>query len=235
MKIRSAIREVRLQVVLLIIVAVLHVLSARGAIPSQESLVAILKRFFENSGLPAVGLLSFTENIIGLNIYFPGSIVILVAMSLTAGNPALALLTFAAIVVPSAFAHFINYALGKLARREETQLSEKLPRGEPRLPHGQPGFLEFFLAFAHPHTAAIVSIRAGATRMSFRRFLGRFIVASAVWNTAWAIFMYNLGGFMQGAVGNWIILIYIYLLGWMVWDLWNCRRDLRTVVTSSEK
>ncbi len=219
----GAIRQVRLQLALFGILGALHVLSARGVIPNPNTLATTLRDFFQHRGLLAVGAVSLAENIVGVNIYFPGSVVILLAMSMTAGNLKLAFLTYLWIVVPSALAHMINYNLGRFGRGNVTKIPDDLA-GEPRPPHGEPSLLEFIIAFGHPHTAAVVSVRAGANRMPMNRFLRRFIPISLVWSTFWAILMYNVGDVLHGAAGNWIVLIYVYLILWTAWDLWQWHR-----------
>jgi len=218
------IRRVRLQLALLCILGALHVLSARGIIPDQNALATKVRTVFQEGGLPAVGALSLAENLVGVNIYLPGSVVILLAMSMTAGNLKLAFLTFLWIVIPSMLAHAINYNLGILGRGKIMKVSDNLA-GELSLPRGEPTILEFALAFGHPHTAAIVSVRAGASGMPVKRFVWRFIPVSLGWSTFWAALMYNVGGVLQGAAGNWVPLIYAYLILWTAWDLWQWRRS----------
>ena len=176
-----------------------------------------LRVFFQSNGLPAIGLLSLVENLVVANIYFPGSVVILLAMSLTAGNLQLAFVTFLWIIVPSAFAHAINYGIGRFGGAKVAKLTDGPPGGEPSM-------IEFALAFGHPHTAAFVSFRAGSSRMPPKRYISRFLPVSLAWSTFWAIVMYNVGGSVGGVAGYWIYLIYAYLILWAAWDLWKWRR-----------
>jgi membrane protein DedA with SNARE-associated domain len=205
---------VPLQTILLVLAGAVHALSIQGIIPDQVAMADSLRRFFQNEGLPAVGLVSFVESLVVVNLYFPGSVVILLAMSLAGGNLELALVTYLWIVLPSALAHAVNYGLGRFGATKIAKLLDGYSVREPSL-------LGFVVASGHPHTAALASVSAGWSRVPVARYFSRFIPVSMAWCTFWAILMYNIGWVAAGVTDYWIYLVYAYLILWMGWDLWR--------------
>ena len=194
-------------------------LSSLGWIPSVHELSDMLGRFFEKGGLPVIGMASFAENTIGLNVYFPGAIVILVAMALTAGDLPRALMTFLVILIPSMLAHLMNYGLGRwLGGR--VNVEGHTSGGDPsRFAKGRMWGL-FLASYWHPHLAAVTSYAAGTEGVGVGAFLRVFVVASLLWNSFWGIVMYNFGE-VAGATRNLIPLFYVYVVGWLLLGIWR--------------
>jgi membrane protein DedA with SNARE-associated domain len=105
--------EIRVQLLMLATISLLVVLGNLGLIPSPIDIAAYISDAFDRFGLPAIAMCSFLENIVGFNVYFPGSIVILSGMAWTAGNPLLALKVYLAIVAPAMLAQHVNYLAGR--------------------------------------------------------------------------------------------------------------------------
>lgn len=226
---KNVLRRVPLQFALLVFVGALHALSVLGIIRDQAAMAESLRQFFRNEGLPAVGLVAFVESLVVVNLYFPGSVVILLAMSLSAGSVELAFVTYLWIVFPSAVAHVVNYGFGRFGGAKIAKLLDGYSGGEPST-------IGFVLASGHPHTAALASVHAGWSRMPVARYFSRFIPLSVAWCTFWAIVMYNMDGVAGGVTDYWIYLVYAYLILWMCWDFWRRRGTpiLEKTATSSE-
>ena len=188
----------------------INLLAHFGYIPDTNELTEILSAIFNKYGLPLIALASFLENIVGLNVYFPGSIVILTSMSLTAGDPGKAVLVFIAIFLPSTLAQNANYLIGyfstKNLKKQNLIKLSKIKLG-----------LLFGSTFWHPHTTAITCMASGSEGLSYVVFLKYFIVFSLFWNVFWAITMYHFGYFAK-ATSNLTLFFYIYLVLWIAWD-----------------
>lgn len=179
----------------------LHLLGIVGAIPREDALLVGLTSWFETYGIWAIVPVALLENIAPINIYFPGSIVILAGMAITKGNPWLAFATFIAITVPSQIGQIINYRVGKLKATQDGCSPISL--------------LEFILAFWHPQTASIASLRCGNAGWSTKVYLCRLVVVATCWHVFWAIIMYNAGGTAKSLV--WLVwLFYGYLAVWII-------------------
>lgn len=209
--------KIKLQLLILTFLTTISLLSHLGYIPNTNELTETLITIFNKYGLPLIVLSSFLENIVGLNVYFPGSIVILTSMSMTAGDPRKAILVFIAIVLPSALAQNINYLIGhysikKLKKQNLTKLS-KIKLG-----------ILFGSTFWHPHTTAITCMASGSEGLKYTTFIKYFIVFSLFWNVFWGITMYNFGYFAK-AISNLTSLFYTYLILWILWDIANILKD----------
>lgn len=192
----------------------LFTLASIGLIPTIKELMVFLIAFFKSYGLIAVMLCSFIENIAGLNIYFPGSIVILSAMALSAGNPKQAILLFFIITIFSIFAHIINYYSAKKIKHLNIRNQDP------------PGLSEFLLSFWHPHFAAIVCVKCGWSDTPANLFLKRMISVAILWYIFWAIMMYYLGSLTVTKNPNRLIYVFcIYFILWGIWDIYTYKKE----------
>lgn len=179
----------------------------------------MLLTFFARYGAIVVAPISFVENLVGLNVYFPGSIAILTAMALSAGDPHKALATFVAITVPAFLAHQVNFVLGKRLRGREVGNT-----GRYKTVFGRNAL--FAGSLWHPHFAALACIDAGSQGLSYGLFLSAFAPWFAVWNIVWALVMYNFGLLLtRDSKGNPLILGFLAL--WLLWDFFDLGRLAR--------
>lgn len=216
-QIRSILDKIKSQLSILAFLIIINLLAYFEYLPDTDELTEILTAIFDKYGMPLIVLVSFLENIVGLNVYFPGSIVILTSMSLTAGDPKKAMLVFIAIVLPSTLAQNINYLIGcfstkDLKKQNLTKLS-KIKLG-----------ILFGSTFWHPHTTAITCMASGSEGLSYVVFLKYFIVFSLFWNAFWGIIMYRLGYFARAA-SNLSPFFYSYLVLWIIWDIVKILKD----------
>ncbi len=217
-------KKIKSQLILLIILSSLDILSRIGLIPTPVEFTSILKSLFEEYGLFSVAIISFAENIVGVNSYFPGSVVILVAMSLTTGNLKMATLTFISIYLPSIFSHHVNYFIGVIDKNKKDN-SDVINR-DVKISHKSNGFFNwrlisfYFTTFWHPHFTALSCLASGKENVSYRSFIANFLIVSFTWNLFWGITMYNIGN-----IGNTntslLPLMYSYLIIWSSWDIYK--------------
>ncbi len=217
------VRSILPQLTILGLLALLKVLSSAGLTPSLEAMAAKLTALFVTGGLPIIGMASFAENLVGLNVYFPGAIVIVIAMSLTAGDLPRAFATYAAITGPAMGAQVLNYLAGRFFgnRLRPAAATESRRRG------GSGVWAVFLTTFAHPHLAALTCFAAGSEGLRLRQFLVLLVVSGVLWSTAYATVIYNLGA-VAGATENLIPVFYSYAAVWLVWGIWAFFRDERT-------
>ena len=212
-------KKIRSQLILLIILLSLDILSRIGLIPTPNEFTSILKSLFEEYGLFSVAIISFTENIVGVNSYFPGSVVILVAMSLTTGNLRMATLTFIAIYLPSIFSHHVNYFIGAIDKNNKDNRDVKIS-------HKSNGIFNwklislYFTTFWHPHFTALSCLASGKENVSYLNFIVNFLIVSFTWNLFWGVTMYNIGD-IGNTNANLLPLMYSYLIIWASWDIFK--------------
>lgn len=204
---------IKIQLIMILIVTMLFCASFIGIIPTIYELLDYLKVLFQKYGVVAVMICAFFENIAGFNLYFPGSIVILTSMALSAGNPKMAFSLFVIISVFSILAHLANYLVFRLLDKKNDK-KENCPK-----------LSEYFLSFWHPHFAVVVSIKSGARGVPFIIFFKRMVVAAISWYIFWAVVMYSYGTLTvsKNAFGL-IWLFLLYLIIWTIWDIVNVRK-----------
>nr|VFK65072.1 MAG: membrane protein DedA, SNARE-associated domain [Candidatus Kentron sp. UNK]VFK71367.1 MAG: membrane protein DedA, SNARE-associated domain [Candidatus Kentron sp. UNK] len=209
----------RTQLFLAAFLLAMSLLSFLKIVPSTVEMGSWLELFFESHGLVAICMVSFIENIVGMNSYFPGSVVILVAMAMTAGDVEQALLTFSAIYLPAIFAHNTNFLLGRFGSGKmvmDTGVQNKVS-GKRSLA------LMYFLTFWHPHFTALSCFASGYEGIPYRKFAYLFFIISFFWNSVWAIFMYKVGGF-YGKESNLTFIMVIYIVLWGAYDYLKYRK-----------
>lgn len=209
--------EIHTQIILIIILLSINTLAYIGVIPTTSDLTETISNMFTKYGLPLVAIFSFFENIGGFNAYFPGSVVILTAMSLTAGDPFKAIITFLFIIIPSIAAHNANYFFGKFINSKKynnTNIVNKNSADTDKLSK----FTIFFSTLWHPHFAAITCIASGSEGLSYRKFLKYFLPACIFWNIFWGMVMYYFGDLVN-STSNLMPLFYGYIVIWALFDI----------------
>lgn len=216
---KKGIKRARAQVLVLLIVSVGGILRLFDVIPSAQELLQIGIAFVETYGVAFVAPVSFFENIVGVNVYFPGSIAILLTMASTAGDRVLAWLTFGAIVLPALASQILNFYVGRRflgGRRGAEAARRNYESGKANL--------AFWLLFWHPHTAALTCLDAGAQGVRFGRFIRLILPPFFVWNGFWGLTMYVAGEAVIGGAADNLPAVLILIVLWFAWDFFDIRR-----------
>lgn len=202
-RVRKGLRCALVPLIILGIVVGVNILGALGIIPTANQLALVLEEWFRAKGMVAVGGCAFVENLVGVNAYFPGSVVILIGMGATNGDPPRAAVTFVIIVCCSLLGQLASYVLGRLLHSSPQVVEARI------LP-----IWTFASTFWHPHFAAATSVTAGAGGMRLRAYLSRMVPVACLWYAFWGTLMYWMGG--VGEAGNWLSLVFIvYLMAWI--------------------
>lgn len=201
---------VKTPLIIISLYVTLYFLMNYNYLPPLEEIEILLISYYERYGLYAVALLSLIENIPGINVYFPGSIVILTAMAYSHGNPLLGLYTYLTIYSFAFVAYNISYYLGRLGASSN---NNKRSFKNKNL------FLVFLATLWHPHSASITCLASGENKIPYLKFLRILIITSFIWNTFWALLMYNIDIKLLITNGSLInILVIIYLFLWLGYD-----------------
>ena len=213
---RSLLKAVLPQLILLTLISLLYVLSLLGALPSPIELNRMLVDGFKEYGLPLIAICSFVENLVGVNAYFPGAFTILTGMSLTAGHPAKALVTYFAIYLPAYIANLISFFLAR-------SYPSPGPAGQPTHSNRLP-WVWFILTYWHPQLAALTAFAAGSHRqINARSFVQLSLSVSFGWSIFWGMLIYHFG-LLAHVVDHFALLFFIYVIAWALWDAWKFYR-----------
>lgn len=173
-----------------------------------------------------VAVFAMLENCVGLNLWFPGSVVIISSMAATAGQPGLAVRVFAAILLGSIVAQNCDYWIGRALRsRKLIEGGDLLMEGTITVTSKYWWFL-FAGAMWHPQSAALASLFAGTQGLPYARYLKYMISAGTIWGIVWGLTLYLVGGSLNVAE-NLDILVVICVAGWLGYNAWMAVRHGR--------
>jgi|WetSurMetagenome_2_1015567.scaffolds.fasta_scaffold01024_14 hypothetical protein len=187
-------------------------LSALKVIPPFEILVEILFSLFDKYGSLIVGPASFFENLAIANFIFPGSIVILTAMALTAGNLLKASWTFLFIWLGSLLGLIGSFVLGKILSRYGMQKST--------LVKGKSLAWQAAVTFWHPQFASMMCFSLGSNNVRLRSVAVPLLVINLLWNLFWGVLIYNVGPIFKDAETIKYLLVAVLLL-WLSWRFYK--------------
>lgn len=205
-------RSILPQILILTLVGFLYLLSLLGVIPSPAQLNGILVEKFKLYGIPLIAFCAFLENLVGVNVYFPGAFTILTGMALTSGNPSQAVVTYFAIYLPSYTANISSFYLGFLSRKENPVVTA---------PKKQNTLLWFFFTYWHPQLAAITAFSAGSSGLLTPQVFWRHSFAvSLFWSVFWGVVIYQFG-FAANFAENFVTLFLAYVVIWMAIDVFK--------------
>lgn len=191
--------------IVLLLLTTTQILSYFQIIEPPSSFLERVTQLLGSGSLFLIAAFSFFEGLMILNVYFPGSVVILFSMAATHGDPTRALATFGVIVAGSAAAHQLNFGFGRVVTGARSDL---VPQSQTRL-----DLSGALVSYWHPQLGSLYSTRAGAEGQSYSQFLVRFGIGFGFWNIFWGVLMYNLGR-VPVSGSEFLGLFYAYLLWW---------------------
>lgn len=206
---KDVVKSIAPQLVVIGVILILHILAWVSLLPPPRELPRLISELVAKHGFPLIVIASFVENLAGIGTYFPASVALVAAMASTAGDPHRASLMYCAIVLPAIAANIASYTLGYFTRTGDPQSA---PRSSRSLA------IWYFTTYWHPQLAAVTAMVSGAEGVPFLRYLAFFLPLSITWTIVWAVILYNAGRVFDGP--NVLMpLFYLYLTGWLLWDL----------------
>lgn len=212
---RDSAAAIRPQLILLVILIGLKMAKSAGLIPPPAEILQSIGSLLASGGWWLLLLVSFAEHLAGVNVYFPGSIVIFVSVSSLSGKPGVAFVTVLATIIGAVLAHQVNFLLG---RRFQERAPTALPPSAPRA--GSWGRVGMALMFWHPHLGALAAIVAGREGVRHRTATAIIVVSTVFWQALWGLLAYNVGqGLGRGDLGFWPMIGCVLI--WAGIDLWR--------------
>lgn len=198
--------------VILVIVISIEIGARLSIIPSTNALVGWLSSAMVSAGPASIFVFSCLEHMVGINVYFPGALVILVGMSVTVDNANLILPTFGAIVLGQLTGYILSFYAGRIFdfRKAST-------RGA-RQGGGRAASTVSFFTFAHPHSGALTAFSLGSSGAPFLIFFGSVTRALLFWSPFWAVVSY-FGLLRVVDEAGWDLVFFTYLGIWLAYIL----------------
>lgn len=209
--------SVKLPLLLILLLVGFDLLARLGILPPSQEVSEIINSALEIYGLIIIAPLAFLENIAGINIYFPGSIVILTTMAVSAGNPVRAVEIFLTYYVFAILAYHVDYFMGKPLRSKRIQLTSPQILASPT---NAKLWLRFLILFSHPQLASILCAQVGGEGYKYSDVIKYFLFFGFVWTLFWSVVMYSVGA-ITGPSIDLNILAYAYLLGLLGFNIYQ--------------
>jgi membrane protein DedA with SNARE-associated domain len=181
-------------------------------LPPEETMAQAAKEYLDRYGLVIVLISAYLEGLLVIGWYFPGTLVIVLALIFAAPHPPRFALT-AAIAGTGLLSAFVtNFFAGKYGWYRlllAFGLREPLDNAQKRLT--KYGLSAIFMTYWQANLASCTSTAAGILQFPVSRFLAYSFVAETLWITFWSSLIFFLGSAALSLVGFRMILFLIML------------------------
>lgn len=217
-----------LPLTLLFVFATIHLLWWVFEIPPADILVDQIETLFQTFGLPALFVVSVIEAMLVIGGYFPGGLVIVIAVVLA--DSAVGAVTTVAVAIAGLFiGHVCNYLLGRYGWYKllvKFNLTGSLKNAKERL--RKRGLITAFGTYWMSSVAAVLDTAAGVLHIYWFRFVVYSFTFTAFWGIFFGTLFYSVGETaIQWAVpeGSEFLLgvgvLVLWVIGLIVWDLYK--------------
>lgn len=183
--------------------------------PSPQELIQLSFNLI-NENKWVIFVAAFLEGILVINLYFPGSLVILVGMAQVGGQPVDAATVVGLVSLGFLSANCLNYFLGKFGWYRIFMWlgnDEVLAKNRERLRRHDWKFL--LASQVHPNFGAFAATNAGLLGMNIGRFLMLSSIAIVVWCSIWGLFFYFVPVPIEVVAGD-LRLLFVGLAVWVI-------------------
>lgn len=177
-----------------------------------DSLVSTLENLYGKYGVLIIFVSGIAEAIFLLNMFIPGSIVILLGAVLASRG----VITLPEVIIAGTVGLLIGYSFDWFVGRfgwyeliSKTRVFKMVEAVEKRLKN-QESFIIFLSGF-NPNGLAIVSIAAGIIKSDYRNFIKKVALTQLAWSTFWGSLFFIFGIVMLKNV-YWVVLVAIIII-----------------------
>jgi membrane protein DedA with SNARE-associated domain len=196
-KLKKLIKYAGAPLLVILVYGSLAILYRTFDLPSQEEVLSLVRSYYKDYGYWLIFVSALIEGMLLVNWYFPGSIVIVLGVSLAYPDPLKAAALVGLVTIGFFVSAVINYALGRYGWYRlmlKFGLKGTLDGAKNKLE--QKGLTIVFSSYIHPNLGALTATSAGILHLSFTRFALYSIVALICWNTMWGLLAYVFGEVM---------------------------------------
>ena len=209
---RRALKIVAFPLAVLAVFGLLYAIWLALDLPPEETLAQIAKGWLDRYGVVIVLISAYLEGLLLIGWYFPGTLVIVLALIFAAPQPSRFVLVAALAACGLASAYVTNFLAGKYGWYRlllAFGLREPLENAQRRLT--KYGLSAIFTTYWQANLASCISTAAGILQFPLARFVAYSLVAEALWTTFWASLIFFLGSAALTLVGFRMILFMIML------------------------
>ena len=209
---RRALTIVAFPLAVLAVFGLLYAIWRALDLPPEETMAQIARTYLDRYGLVIVFISAYLEGLVLIGWYFPGNLVIVLALIFAVGEPSRFVLVAAIGASGLLGAYATNFFAGKYGWYRlllAFGLREPLESAQRRLT--KYGLSAIFTTYWQANLASCISTAAGILQFPPGRFLACSLVAEALWATLWASIIFFLGSAALALVGFRMILFLIML------------------------
>jgi membrane protein DedA with SNARE-associated domain len=181
-------------------------------LPPEQTIIAIGKSYLDRYGLWVVLVCAYIEALVVIGWYFPGTLVIIVAMIAAVTEPVRYVETAALGAAGLYCGQVTNFFAGKHGWYRMLLafgLREPLERAQRRLTRY--GLSAIFITYWQANLASCISTAAGILQFPARRFVLLALLAQTLWFAFWATLIFLLGPAALSLAGFRMILLLILI------------------------
>jgi membrane protein DedA with SNARE-associated domain len=209
---RRALKIIAFPLAVLAVFGLLYAIWLAFDLPPEETLAQIARTYLDRYGLAIVLISAYLEGLLLIGWYFPGNLVVVLALVLTADEPArfVAVAAVAGAGLLSAYA--TNFVAGKYGWYRlllAFGLREPLDNAQRRL--ARYGLSAIFTTYWQANLASCTSTAAGILQFPPARFVVYSVIAETLWAAFWASIIFFMGSAALSLVGFRMILFLIML------------------------
>ena len=191
---RRALKIIAFPLGVLAVFGVLYAVWRVLDLPPEETMAAVAKDYLDRYGLTIVLIAAYLEGLLLIGWYFPGNLVIILALIFAAPDPVRVAQVAAVAALGLVAAYVTNFFAGKYGWYRlllAFGLREPLDNAQKRLT--KYGLSAIFTTYWQANLASCISTAAGILQFSAARFVIYSVLAETMWATVWATLIYALG------------------------------------------
>jgi len=223
---RRALKIIALPLAVLAVFGVLYAIWLALDLPPEATIMAAAESYLYRYGLLVVFICGIVEALVVIGWYFPGTLVIIVAMIAAVTEPARYVETAALAATGLYIGQMTNFFAGKHGWYRlllAFGLRDPLENAQWRLT--KYGLSAIFTTYWQANLASCISTAAGILQFPARRFAVLALLAQTLWFGFWATLIFLLGPAALSLAGFRMILllILVWIAARLIWR-WKFER-----------
>lgn len=220
----DSVRLIAIPILLLVAFLIFIGLYRLLGLPSPDELIKLAETYYSRHGYFVVFIAAIIEGLILVNWYFPGSVVIVLGVTLNTEANLNIYIVISLVTLAFFLDYQINYFLGRYGWYRLFLYFGLRPPLEKMTRRVQKyGLRIILMTYFHPNVGALAATSCGILLLPFRRFIAYSMLAVVFWNALWGVLVYLVGPAILELMNMWIVIV--LLIAWALIAI--CRVVLR--------